>query len=101
VRAFLRSFKSNVKDPSAAVESVIWRDDAAQKEFEPERLKMTLRNNILTILTPETRADGLGGVEGARFDKAIDQTALTCVFRTPPEGVDIFDLSLLPPPPTA
>ncbi len=94
LRAFLKSLKSTAKDPSAAVESVIRRNDTVRKEVELERLKMALHDNILT---PETRADGLGGVDAVRFDRAIDQIALTYEFRTRPKGVDIFDSSSLPP----
>jgi NitT/TauT family transport system substrate-binding protein len=94
LRAFLKSLKSTVKDPLAAVDSVIKRNDIAKKDIELERLNMALRDNILT---PEARADGLGGVDGARFDKAIDQLALTYEFKARPKGADIFDSSSLPP----
>src|SRR5260370_19094199 len=86
--------KSTAKDPSAAVDSVIKRNDLAKKDIELERLNMALRDNILT---PEARAEGLGGVDGARFDKAIDQIGLTYEFKARPKGADIFDSSSLPP----
>lgn len=94
LRAFLKALKSTVKDPSAAVESVIKRNDVAKKDVELERLNMALRDNILT---PEARADGFGGVDAARLDKAIDQIALTYEFKAKPKGADIFDSSSLPP----
>ena len=94
LRAFLKALKSTVKDPSAAVESVIKRNDAAKKDVELERLNMALHDNILT---PEAMADGLGGVDAARLDKAIDQIALTYEFKAKPKGTDIFDSSSLPP----
>jgi len=94
LRAFLKALKSTVKDPSAAVESVIKRNDAAKKDVELERLNMALHDNILT---PEARADGLGAVDAARLDKAIDQIALTYEFKAKPKGADIFDSSSLPP----
>jgi NitT/TauT family transport system substrate-binding protein len=94
LRAFVKSLKSAAKDPSAAVDSVIRRNEAARKDVELERLNMALRDNILT---PEARAGGLGGVDSARFDKAIDQIALTYAFKARPRGGDIFDSSSLPP----
>jgi NitT/TauT family transport system substrate-binding protein len=94
LRAFLKSLKSTVKDPSAAVDSVIKRNDVAKRDVELERLNMALRDNILT---PEARAEGLGSVDGVRFDKAIDQIAVTYEFKARPRGVDIFDSSSLPP----
>ncbi len=94
LRAFLKSLKSTAKDPAAAVDSVLRRNDTARKDVELERLTMALRDNILT---PEARADGLGAVDGARLDRAIDQIGLTYAFRSRPKGPDIFDPSSLPP----
>jgi NitT/TauT family transport system substrate-binding protein len=94
VRAFLKALRSTARDPAAAIESVLRRNDAARRDVELERLVMALRENILT---PQARAGGLGGVDTARFDKAIDQIALTYEFRTRPKGADIFDPSALPP----
>jgi NitT/TauT family transport system substrate-binding protein len=87
-RAFVKSLKSTAKDPAAAVDSVVKRNEVAKKDVELERLNMALRDNILT---PQARAEGLGGVDGARFDKAIDQIAPR------PRSGDIFDSSSLPP----
>jgi NitT/TauT family transport system substrate-binding protein len=36
-------------------------------------------------------------VDGARFDKAIDQIARTYAFKARPRSGDIFDSSSLPP----
>jgi NitT/TauT family transport system substrate-binding protein len=94
LRAFLKGLKSTMKDPSSAVDSVIKRNDIAKKDLELERLNMALRDNILT---PEALADGFGGVDAERLDKAIDQIALTYDFRAKPKGADIFDSSSLPP----
>jgi len=94
LRAFLKSLKNAAKDPSAAVDSVVKRNEAARRDIELERLNMALRDNILT---PEARAEGLGGVDGARFDKAIDQIGLTYGFKVRPKEADIFDPSSLPP----
>ncbi len=94
LRAYLKGLKDTVKDPSSAVDSVIKRNDVAKKDVELERLNMALHDNILT---PEVMADGFGGVEAARFDKAIDQIGLTYEFKAKPKAADIFDPSFLPP----
>jgi NitT/TauT family transport system substrate-binding protein len=74
---------------------VIKRNDVAKKPVELERLRMALRDNILT---PEVRKNGLGGVEPARLEQSIDQIALTYTFKNPkPKPADIFDISFLPP----
>jgi len=93
LHAVLRGLKDAVRDPSAAVDAVIKRNDAAKKETELERLRMALRDNILT---PEVRANGYGGIDTARLDRAIDQIALTHTFKTKPKNGDVFDASFLP-----
>jgi NitT/TauT family transport system substrate-binding protein len=94
LRAFLKGLKDTIKDPATAVDSVIKRNDVAKKDVELERLRMALRDNILT---PEVKANGFGGVDMARLDKSIDQIALTYEFKSKPKGADIFDESFLPP----
>ena len=94
LRAFLKGLKDTIKDPATAVDSVIKRNDVAKKDVELERLRMALRDNILT---PEVKANGFGGVDMGRLDKSIDQIALTYEFKAKPKGADIFDESFLPP----
>jgi NitT/TauT family transport system substrate-binding protein len=95
LRAFLRGLKDTVKDPTAAVDSVIKRNDVAKKDVELERLRMALRDNMIT---PEVKANGYGAVDLTRLDKAIDQIALTYEFKAKPKGADVFDSSFLPSP---
>jgi NitT/TauT family transport system substrate-binding protein len=94
LRAFLKGLKDTVKNPNAAIESVLKRSEGARKEIELERLRIALRDNILT---PEVKAQGFGGIEAARFDRAIDQIALAYKFKTKPKAEDVFDASFLPP----
>jgi NitT/TauT family transport system substrate-binding protein len=94
LRAFTKGLKDTVRDPAAAVDSVIKRNDAAKKDVELERLRMALKDNILT---PEVEANGYGEVDMARLDRAIGQIALTNDFRAKPKASDIFDPSFLPP----
>ena len=93
--AFLKGLKETVKNPDASVASVLKRNDVAKKEVELERLKMALKDNILT---PEVKVNGFGGVDSARLDKSVEQIALTYEFKNPkPKGADVFDASFLPP----
>jgi NitT/TauT family transport system substrate-binding protein len=94
LQAFTRSLKEITRRPAEAVESILKRDDAAKKDVELERLRMAVRENILT---PEVRANGLGGVEPARMEKAIEQIALIYAFKNKPKAEDAFDASFLPP----
>ena len=94
LRGFLKGLKATARNPASAVESVIKRNDDADKATELERLHMALKDNILT---PEVKQNGFGGVDTARLDRAIDQIALTYAFRSKPKAGDIFDPSFLPP----
>lgn len=93
LRAFLKGLKDTVKDPTAAVDSVIKRIEGTRKEVELERLQMALRDNILT---PEVKANGFGGVDPARLDRSVDQIALTYNFKVKPKAADVFDEQFLP-----
>jgi NitT/TauT family transport system substrate-binding protein len=94
LRAFLKGLKDTIKNPAAAVESVLKRSEGARKEIELERLRIVLRDNVVT---PEVKAQGFGGVDPTRFEHAIDQIALAYKFKTKPKVEDVFDASFLPP----
>ena len=93
LRAFLKGLKDTIKNPAAAVDSVLRREDLGKKEVELERVRMAIRDNIVT---PETRANGLGAIDGARLTEAINQIALTYAFKAKPKAGDIFDPAFLP-----
>ena len=94
LRAYLKALKETVKDPSAAINSVLKRNETANREAELDRLQLALRDNILTA---EVKANGFGGVDLARLGKAIDQIGLTYAFKSArPQAGDIFDASFLP-----
>jgi len=94
LRAFVKGLKDTVRDPAAAVESVVKRNDATKKDVELERLRMALRDNVST---PEVSTRGYGEIDPARLEGAIGQIALTYDFKTKPKPGDIFDSAYLPP----
>ncbi|HVZ52725.1 MAG TPA: ABC transporter substrate-binding protein [Pseudolabrys sp.] len=95
LRAFLKGLKETVRQPTAAIETVLARSDADSRATELERLTMAIRDNIVT---PEVKAGGYGGIDAARFARAIDQLALAYKFKNAkPKPEDIFDASYLPP----
>ncbi len=100
VKAFLRAFTKGLRDTvanaSRSIESVTKRNDALRRDIELDRLKMAIRDNILT---PEVKAAGYGGIDSERLDKAIQQIAITYEFKERPTAGDIFDSSFLPPLP--
>jgi NitT/TauT family transport system substrate-binding protein len=93
LRAFLKGLKDTIRNPSAAVDSVVKREDLGKKEVELERLRMAVKDNIVT---PEVRANGLGAIDGARLSEAINQIGLTYTFKAKPKASDIFDPAFLP-----
>ena len=94
LRAFLKGLKDTVASPTRAIESVLRRNEVAKKDVELERLRMAIRDNILT---PEVRTNGYGGVDIGRFEQAIDQIGLAYKFKAKPSVADVFDSSFLPP----
>ena len=93
LRAFVKGLKDAIRNPAAAADSVVKRGDLGSKAVELERLRMAIRDNIVT---PEARADGLGGIDATRLTEAVDQIALTYAFKAKPKASDIFDPQFLP-----
>jgi len=98
VRAFLHAFLKGLKDvvrrPADAVDAVVRRDETLKREVELERLRMAIRDNIVT---PEVKANGYGAVDFVRLAESIDQIGLVYTFKAKPKADDIFDASFLPP----
>ena len=95
LRALVKGLRDTVRNPSAAVDSVLKRNDGAKKPVELERLRMAIHDNILTA---EVKANGYGGIDPARLAKAIDQLAIAYDFKNgKPKPADAFDSAFLPP----
>jgi NitT/TauT family transport system substrate-binding protein len=93
LRAVMRGLRDTIADPSAAIDTVLSRNDLARKDVELDRLRMTLEQNILT---PWAKENGVGGIDRARFEKALDQIGLAFPYRRRPKVEDIFDDKFLP-----
>jgi NitT/TauT family transport system substrate-binding protein len=94
VRAAIAGTNLAIKEPERAVDEVITRMDGGERDLELERLQSVIADNILT---GEVRRDGLGGIDPARFARAIDQIGEDFRFHKKPQVPDIFDDSFLPP----
>lgn len=94
LHAFLQGLKEIVRRPAEAVDTIMRRDDTVKRDVELERLRMAIRDNIVT---PEVRANGFGAVDLARLAESIDQIGLVYTFKAKPKAEDIFDASFLPP----
>ena len=93
LRAFIKAWRDVIKDPAAGAAAVLKRNDVAKQEVELDRLKMLIEQNILT---PTVKRDGIGAVIPERFEKALDQIALTAPFKNRPKMADVFSAEFLP-----
>jgi NitT/TauT family transport system substrate-binding protein len=93
LRALSRSIKDVVKNPDGSIDSVIKRNDVAKREVELERLKMTVDMNVAT---PWVKANGVGGIDPARWAAALDQIGLTFQFKDKARSGAAFVDTFLP-----
>lgn len=94
VRALIAGIAATVKEPARAVNEAASHIDDGDRDLELERLRTVLVDNILT---DEVKRNGLGGIDPARLDRAIEQVAQGFKFRRKPAAGDIFDDRFLPP----
>ena len=93
LRALTQSLKDTLKDPANAIAPVVRRANGVSREVELQRLLIAIQD---CIVTPEVRANGLGGIDPARFETAVEQIAMGHTFKAKPKLADIFDASFLP-----
>jgi NitT/TauT family transport system substrate-binding protein len=97
VRAFLRAYakalKDTLRDPASAVEVVLRHGEGLKKDVELERLRMAIRDNIVT---PAAQANGFGSIDPVRLAAAVDQIALAYRFKAKDKAATAFDRSFLP-----
>jgi NitT/TauT family transport system substrate-binding protein len=94
IRAFVKSVRDVVKDPAAGAAAVLKRNDVAKQDVELDRLKMLIEQNVVT---PAVKNAGFGGILNDRFERALDQIALTAPFKNRPKREDVFTSEFLPP----
>jgi NitT/TauT family transport system substrate-binding protein len=94
VRAVIAGTHLSIKDPARAADDVVSRMDGGSRDLELDRLRTVISDNILTA---EVKRNGLGGVDPARLERAIDQIAEEHKFRKRPAAADVFDDGFLPP----
>ncbi|SIR24157.1 ABC transporter substrate-binding protein [Bosea sp. TND4EK4] len=93
VRALIRGMREVSTHPDAAVQMLGRRSDAAQPEVERQRLAAMLQQNVLT---PHVREHGLGGLDPARWQQALDQLAMVQPLRDRAKAGDAFTPAFLP-----
>jgi NitT/TauT family transport system substrate-binding protein len=97
VRGFLRAVSAAtrmvVAHPAQAIDDVVGLMDGGSRELELERLRIVMRDNILT---EDVKRNGLGGIDPVRFEASLGEIAEGFSFRKRPALADIFDDAFLP-----
>lgn len=97
VTAFLtavaQGMSAAIADPAAGAASVIERNPAGDADLEQARLELAIEGNILT---PYVIENGMGGIDEARFERAIEQLRLTYEFTSEPDASLYFTDAYLP-----
>jgi NitT/TauT family transport system substrate-binding protein len=94
LRAYNRGLKAAIRNPTRAIDALMQRNDAAQRDVELARLRLAIRESIVT---DAVLADGLGGADPERLAAAVDAWTAALKPKTRPEPGDLFDPAFLPP----
>ena len=97
VKAFLAAvaagWKDAIADPTAAAAALVKRNPAADAALEERRLKLAIDANVLTDYV---KANGMGGIDTARFAAAVDQLSETYDYKAAPNAALYFTDAYLP-----
>ena len=93
LRAVAKGWNDVIADPDAGAQMVKKRNPAADAELEARRLKLAIDANVVTDYT---KANGIGGIDQARMEKAMQQLAENYEFQNTPDMAVIFSSEYLP-----
>ena len=97
VKAFLGAVAAGWKDaianPTSAAEALVKRNPAADAALEERRLELAIDANVLTDYV---KANGMGGIDNARFAAAIEQLSETYGYKAAPDAALYFTDAYLP-----
>lgn len=91
--AVAAGWRDAAADPAKAVAALVSRNPAADAALEERRLRFALDDNVMT---PWAKANGMGGIDPARMDRALAQMAETHAFKAPPDPAKLFTAAFLP-----
>ncbi|WP_051511378.1 ABC transporter substrate-binding protein [Skermanella stibiiresistens] len=94
VRAINRAVKDVMADPATGVKAVTAVEPLIDGKSEQRRILFAMDR---LIVSPETRAIGLGDVDDARLARSIDVMAQAYELSSKPVPGKVFDRSFLPP----
>ena len=93
LEAVAMGWKDAIADPAAAIPSLIERNPAADAALEQRRLQLAIDANVVTEYT---MANGMGGIDAARMDNAIEQIKMVYDFQNPADSSLYFTDAYLP-----
>ena len=97
VKSFLgavgKGWKDAVSNPSSAIEALVKRNPAADKNLEKRRFNLALSGNVMTDYVLK---NGMGNIDKARFESAIAQLSETYKYKTKPDSKLYFTDAYLP-----
>ncbi|MEO0945640.1 MAG: ABC transporter substrate-binding protein [Pseudomonadota bacterium] len=93
LRAVAAGWQDVIADPAAGIESLIERNPAADPALEQERLQMAIDQNVVTDWVS---ANGMGAIDPARMEAALEQLAQTYEFQNAPDASLYFTDAFLP-----
>ena len=97
VKSFLgavgKGWKDAVSNPSSAIDALVKRNPAADKNLEERRFNLALTGNVMTDYVIK---NGMGNIDKARFEAAIDQLSETYKYKTKPNAKLYFTDAYLP-----
>ncbi|KGB81156.1 MAG: ABC transporter substrate-binding protein [Confluentimicrobium sp.] len=91
--AIAKGWTDAIADPEAGAEMVLKRNPAADLALETRRLQLVIDTNVVTDYT---LANGMGNIDPARMEKALEQIAETYEFKTAPDASLYFTDAYLP-----
>ena len=97
VKSFLgavgKGWKDAVSNPISAIDALVKRNPAANKNLEERRFNLALSGNVLTDYVLK---NGMGNIDKARFEAAIAQLSETYKYKTKPDSKLYFTDAYLP-----
>ncbi|MEM7270299.1 MAG: ABC transporter substrate-binding protein, partial [Pseudomonadota bacterium] len=91
--AVAAGWKDVIADPGAGASMIAKRNPAIDVALETRRLQLAIDSNVVT---PYTEANGMGGIDAARYAKALEQLGETYEFQNAPDGALYFTDAYLP-----
>ncbi len=94
IRATVKAWKEVIANPQVGIAAAKKRDPLIDEKLEMERLALSLSSNIMT---PFVKANGMGDVDPARFERAVKDVAEAFGLPAAPDAAKVFSSKYLPP----